>query len=150
MANFIYQELQDFKSILEQGLINKGYDNVSVVIDLDSVFNLSDINNNSTPVIVIEGEEVRAVESGAKGQMISGEFEVKLLILVGKLNRKFSEYYLEFTDLIEVIREIIDYYPTKSYQFVSHKLVNNYEVSGYDAIAGITTYYIKLKTNDYS
>ena len=143
-------EIKQIKTIIENGLVERNIENVNVTYDLDNTFNLTDINNNSTPIIVIEIEEIMSTKSGAKGQMIAGIMEFKLLFIVGKTERTFDNYYKELTNLIEIVREIFDYYPTKSYQFISHKLINNYDIAGYPAVANISTYHVLLKTNDYS
>lgn len=149
MYDFL-SEIKQIKDILDNELIYRGITNVNVIYDLEEQFDLSDINNNSTPVIIIEASDIVSTNAGAKGQMTNGQFIFTLTIIVEKLNRKFDDYYGELNTLVENIRNIFEMTPNKSYQFDSSKFINNYDISGYQAVAVISTYIARINNYDYS
>lgn len=149
MFDFL-EELKQIKNILDSELINRGITNVKVIYDLEEQFELSDVNGNSTPVVIIEASDIVSTNAGAKGQMISGQFIFTILIIVEKINRKFDEYYKELNLIIENVRNIFEMTTNKSYQFDSSKFINNYDIGSYQAVAVLSTYIARLNNYDYS
>lgn len=149
MFDFL-EELKQIKNILDSELINRGITNVKVIYDLEEQFELSDVNGNSTPVVIIEASDIVSTNAGAKGQMINGQFIFTILIIVEKINRKFDEYYKELNLIIENVRNIFEMTTNKSYQFDSSKFINNYDIGSYQAVAVLSTYIARLNNYDYS
>jgi len=129
------QEIDEIVAIIETGFsTEEPFMHIKIVSDLDSEFDIIDMNGDSIPVIVIEVDSMTALSSGAKGQMINGQVTINCFVIVGKGNRKFAVYYKELTQIVAKLRDLFQMTPNKRIQYLGTQYINYYTIGIYPAV----------------